>query len=243
MIFVPVSCRLARSGARSKGFDRWAAGDPARNPSQWSGRIRARGRKEVQEKAQVAVGNQVHATYRHEAVGKDLKEGEGFQDKMQDYGLQGAKGGQYHPAHMRLSGPAVLHGTLLARADARARACRQIQQAPAGRKRILDNAALKKLRMWLDLGPKRCGFESGSWHRDMIAEMIECRLNITCSPRTLRRVLRKIHFSYRRIRRVPHKSASAEAQKRFKEETSDRVARTRRRGHVIPYGDEWTSPL
>ena len=77
----------------------------------------------------------------------------------------------------------------------------------------------------------------------MIAEMIECRLNITCSPRTLRRVLRKIHFSYRRIRRVPHKSASAEAQKRFKEETFDRVAGIRRRGHVIPYGDEWTSPL
>ena len=61
-----------------------------------------------------------------------------------------------------------------------------------GRKRILDNAALKKLRARLDLGPKKCGFESRSRHRDLVAEMIECRLNITCSPRTLRRVLRKM---------------------------------------------------
>ena len=41
-----------------------------------------------------------------------------------------------------------------------------------GRKRILDNAALKKSEAWLDLGPKRCGFESCSRHRDMMAEMI-----------------------------------------------------------------------
>lgn len=56
-------------------------------------------------------------------------------------------------------------------------------------------------------------------------------------------MLRKIRFSYRRIGRVPRKSASAEAQKRFKEETSGRVAGARRRGNVILSGDEWTSPL
>ena len=81
----------------------------------------------------------------------------------------------------------------------------------------------------------------------MIAGMIECRLKITCSPRTLRRVLRrvlrKIHFSYRRIGRVPHKSASAVEQKRFMEEASGRVAGTRRRGHAIFSGGRANLPV
>ena len=79
-----------------------------------------------------------------------------------------------------------------------------------GRKRILGNAGLRKLKVLLAGGPDRQGYGSDAWHPDTILELIRTRIGVSCRPRTLERILRKIHPSYRRRRPVPHSSVSKE---------------------------------
>ena len=109
-----------------------------------------------------------------------------------------------------------------------------------GRNRILDNNCLKKLKKWLTERPEKYGFVSGSWQLDTILELVKIKTGLVCSKRTLRRVLRKIHKSYRKLNPVPHNSASEEQQEKFKEETSDRLENSRMQGHVIFTFDEGT---
>ena len=76
------------------------------------------------------------------------------------------------------------------------------------RKRILNNAILKGMKRWLSEKPGKYGFKSGNWHLDMVKVMLEQNHGVVCSDRTLRRALRKIHFSYRKASgTVPHNSA------------------------------------
>ena len=111
-----------------------------------------------------------------------------------------------------------------------------------GRKRILGNADLKKLKIWLVEGSKKHGFESDTWQLDTILEMLK-RAGIVCKQRTLERVLRKIHFSHRKRRPVPHNSASEEEQERFKGETNARLEALRKDGYAVLTEDEGTLQL
>ena len=47
-----------------------------------------------------------------------------------------------------------------------------------------------------------------SWQINMVLEMVRKRLGISCRVRTLKRVLRRLGFSYSKPRPIPDKSAS-----------------------------------
>ena len=109
-----------------------------------------------------------------------------------------------------------------------------------GRRRMLGNADLKRLNRWLDDTPEKHGFKSLSWQFDMILKLIKRELGVACSWRTLQRVLRKIHFSYRKRRNVPHNSASEEVQEKFRRETCALIEGRLRDGYAVATGDEGT---
>ena len=67
--------------------------------------------------------------------------------------------------------------------------------------------------------PEKHGFESGAWSLGMVGALLKREFGIACPPRTLRRTLRRMGFSYIKPRPVPIKSASREEQEAFKEET------------------------
>ncbi len=113
-----------------------------------------------------------------------------------------------------------------------------------GKKRILGNDCLKNLKKWLAAGPDKHGLGTGDWQWDTIRELIRAKTGTACSTRTVRRVLRKIHKSYRKLNPVPHNSASKEEQERFKEETSARLENLRTDKECVVFtGDEGTVQL
>ena len=112
------------------------------------------------------------------------------------------------------------------------------------RKRILNNAILKEMRGWLSEEPEKYGFKSGCWHLDMIKVVLERDYGAVCSDRTLRRTLRKIHFSYRKASRiVPHNSAGREKQEEFMRMAGNTIADLRKKGYTILAEDEFAALL
>ena len=92
------------------------------------------------------------------------------------------------------------------------------------RKRILDNAVLKKLKRWLADGPRAHGFKSTDWHLDMILDLLGRKAGIACGRRTLERAPRRVYFSHRkRNRPVPYNSPSKEEQEAFMREAGARM--------------------
>ena len=58
-----------------------------------------------------------------------------------------------------------------------------------GRKKILGPQTLKKIMEWTRWDPSKYGFESASWHLDMVNEMLRREIGMHARPRTLRRIL------------------------------------------------------
>ena len=54
----------------------------------------------------------------------------------------------------------------------------------------------------------------------MVLEMVRKRFGTSCRVRTLKRVLRRLGFSYNKPRPIPDKSASKTEQEEFKQETA-----------------------
>ena len=131
----------------------------------------------------------------------------------------------------------------LAVQNARARTEGQFNRRHRGRKRVLGNADLKRLKIWLAEGPEKHGFESDTWQLDTILEMSRMRTGMACRQRTVERALRKMHFSYRKRRPAPHNSASEEEQERFKAETNARLEGLRKDGYAVFAEDEGTLQL
>ena len=109
-----------------------------------------------------------------------------------------------------------------------------------GRSSKLPRSLLKAVRKWLRRQPKEYGFESGSWQLNLILEMIRREFGIDCKIRTLRRKLRKIRFSYRKDRPVPHKSASRKGREAFKKRAGERARELGREGYAVFVEDEAT---
>ena len=109
-----------------------------------------------------------------------------------------------------------------------------------GRRKMPGNADLKRPNRWLDDTPEKHGFRSLSWQLDMILKLVKREPGVACSWRTLQRVLRKIHFPYRKRRSVPHNSASEEAQEKFRRETCALIGERLRDGYAVVTGDEGT---
>ena len=69
-------------------------------------------------------------------------------------------------------------------------------------------------------------------------ELIRREFGISCSPRALRRMLRKIRFPYRKPRPVPCNSAPEAEQEEFKREVGERAAQRRADGMTVFAEDE-----
>ena len=107
-----------------------------------------------------------------------------------------------------------------------------------GRKCKLPGSLFRTVRKWLNREPKEYGFESGSWQLNLIPEMIRGEFGIDCRMRTLRRKLRRIKFSYRKDRPVPHKTASRKEQEAFKMKAGERARELGREGYAVFVEDE-----
>ena len=111
------------------------------------------------------------------------------------------------------------------------------RKAP-GRRTLLDEPSRWWLSELLGRGPGGCGFQAGSWQSGTILELIRREFGISCSPRTLRRMLHKIRFSYRKPRPVPYNSAPEAEQGEFKRRTSAEVGRLIGHGYAVFSEDE-----
>ena len=107
-----------------------------------------------------------------------------------------------------------------------------------GRKRMLGEHSVWMIKTWLHGEPSKFGFESASWSIRMLLDAIRGRIGTCTSARTLRRALRRIGFSYTKPRPVPRRSATAEDQKRFKEETAESILGMVSDGYAVLAGDE-----
>ena len=150
--------------------------------------------------------------------------------KMAVRGKEGVEKSRLPAARMRKEGKSIrqIAGTLykpystvrdwLVRMHRRGSKGRFDKKRRDGR-RLLSNGDLKRLRRLLYEDPREHGFESKPWQADMVLELIKRKIGAVCKPRTLRRILHKIHFSYRKSRPAPHNSASKEEQEKFKTDT------------------------
>ena len=109
---------------------------------------------------------------------------------------------------------------------------------PPGRVPILDQAKVETIRGWLSCSPADFGYKRNRWQCGTVRERIRDKLNVSCSPDTVRRAICRVGFSYRKSRPAPRKSASEEEQKGFKEKTGALLARLAVLGSVILALDE-----
>ena len=103
---------------------------------------------------------------------------------------------------------------------------------------MLGEHTVRMMKIWLHENPSKFGFESASWSTRMPLDVIRGRIGTGTSARTLRRALHRIRFSYTKPRPVPRRSATAEGQKRFKEETAESILGMVSNGHAVLAGDE-----
>ena len=74
---------------------------------------------------------------------------------------------------------------------------------PPGARGILGPEEIEIVRETLRQPPTEHGFEQGAWLLRMIAEVITKKLKKHCRPRTIRRLLHRMGFSYVKPRTVP----------------------------------------
>ena len=115
---------------------------------------------------------------------------------------------------------------------------RCFERRRTGRKRTLTGAILKHIKKWLNGSPQTYGFETGSWQINMVREMLRKRFGISCSVRTLKRVLGQLGFSYSKSKPIPDKSASKTEQEESKRDTANLPEGMTRQGHVVQVCDE-----
>ena len=115
---------------------------------------------------------------------------------------------------------------------------RRFDRKRTGRKRMLTGAVLAYIKRWLNGSPQRYEFEAGSWQINMVLEMVRKRLGISCRVRTLKRVLRRLGFSYSKPRPIPDRSASEAEQEEFKQETAELLEEMGKQGHAVMVCDE-----
>ena len=109
---------------------------------------------------------------------------------------------------------------------------------PPGRAPMLDHMMVETIRGWMSKPPTEFGYMKKRWQCKMVQETIRKKLNVSCSADTVRSVMHHMRFSYRKSRPAPHKSASEEEQKGFKERTGALLARLALLGYLILSLDE-----
>ena len=109
---------------------------------------------------------------------------------------------------------------------------------PPGRAPKLDHTMVETIHGWLCKSPTEFGYTKMRWQCKMVQETIRKELNVSCSADTVRSVLHRIRFSYRKSRPAPEKSASEEEQKGFKANAGALLARLALLGYLILSLDE-----
>lgn len=103
---------------------------------------------------------------------------------------------------------------------------------PPGAKQTLNRKERKLLKLYMEAGPQNLGFDLAAWHLRDIQCLVELIFGFVIHPRTLRRHLKKIRYSYRKPRPVPHRTASEEVQN----ETKQKIVNT-----VVQYEETHTA--
>ena len=109
---------------------------------------------------------------------------------------------------------------------------------PPGARGILRPEDVEIVRETLCQPPITHGFEQGAWLLRMIAEVIPKKLKKCCKSRTLRRLLRRMGFSYVKPRTVPRKSASKMEQEEFIQQCRQLVSEKSAEGYTMLTQDE-----
>ena len=108
--------------------------------------------------------------------------------------------------------------------------------APPGRAPVLDRTVLDIVRGWLSDSPADFGYRRKRWQCNVVRELMREKLNVSCSPDTVRRVMRRMRFSYRKSRPAPRKSTSGNGAKGLQGEDRGAAGETGRPGvpHIGP---------
>ena len=107
---------------------------------------------------------------------------------------------------------------------------------PPGRAPMLDRVMAEAIRGWMSKPPTEFGYRKMQWQCKMVQQMIRKNLNMSCSAYTVRHVMHRIRFSYRKSRPAPRKYASEE--QCFKANTGALLARLALLGYLIMSLDE-----
>ncbi len=109
---------------------------------------------------------------------------------------------------------------------------------PPGRAPALDHAMAETIRGWMSKSPGDFGYERRRWQCRMVRDMIRKELGVSCSGDTVRRMMHRMGFSFRKSRPATRKAASEEEQKSFKAKTAGLLGRLAVLGYVIMALDE-----
>lgn len=107
-----------------------------------------------------------------------------------------------------------------------------------GRPPILDDSMVEKIHGWMSKSPKEFGYARKRWQCRMVQEQIRKGLGPECSDDTVRRIMHRIRFSFRKSRPTTHKAATEEEQEEFKEKTAEQMRGLAVIGHDIMALDE-----
>ena len=109
---------------------------------------------------------------------------------------------------------------------------------PPGRAPMVNQTVVETVRGWLSGSPADFGYKRKRWQSKAVRELMRERLNVPCILDTVRRLMRRARFSYRKSRPAPRKSASKKEQKGFKEMTGALLAGLNVRGFLVLALDE-----
>ena len=109
---------------------------------------------------------------------------------------------------------------------------------PPGKAPALDQTMAETVRGWMSKSPRDFGYKRRRWQRKMVQHMIRKRLGVSCSGDTVRRMMHRIRFSFRKSRPATRRAASEEEQNGFKAATAGLLGRLAVLGYAIMALDE-----
>ena len=112
---------------------------------------------------------------------------------------------------------------------------------PPGKAPALDDTMVETIHGWMSKSPRDFGYKRRRWQCRMVRDMIRKELGISCSGDTVRRIMHRMRFSFRKSRPATRKAASEEEQESFKAKTAGLLGRLAVLGYVIMALDEASS--
>lgn len=111
------------------------------------------------------------------------------------------------------------------------------ERSGRGRKYILDENQREELFTDLDQDASEFGFESSLWDSNLIRRHIQKKFGVEYTRTGIRDLLNRNGFSWTKSRPKNPRSASKQAQNKFKKETKELVKEKAAQGYTIMVGD------